>query len=85
MSMSEYEDCFVFQCNGCGLSAELARGGPGTFMAAVGEIKSRGWRIVREDGDYSHFCGNAECRKAVAKKQSAIAAELLDRPLRSVK
>ena len=42
MSMSEYEDCFIFQCDGCGLSAEFERGGPGSFMACVGEIKSRG-------------------------------------------
>ena len=63
------------------LSAEaLAR-----LMACVSEIKSRGWRIVREDGDYSHFCSGKECRASVAKKQSARAAELLDRPFRSVK
>ena len=85
MSMSEYEDAFVFICNGCGLQAEFERGGPGAFMACVSEIKSRGWRIVREDGDYSHFCSGKECRASVAKKQSARAAELLDRPFRSVK
>jgi len=85
MSMSEYDDCFVFSCDGCGFEAEFARGGPGTFMACVSEIKYRGWRIIREDGDYSHFCDNPECRKAVAAKQSARVKELLDRPLRSVK
>jgi hypothetical protein len=26
MSMDEYEDAFVFHCDGCGLTAEFARG-----------------------------------------------------------
>ena len=85
MSMSEYEDAFVFACDGCGLSAEFVRGGPGSFMACVSEIKYRGWRIVREDGDYSHFCSNPDCRASVAKKSAAIAKRLLGQPLRTVK
>jgi hypothetical protein len=85
MSMSEYEDCFVFSCDGCGLEAPFERGGPGTFMTCVSEIKHRGWRIIRDDGDWSHFCSGKECRAAVAKKSAARAKELLDRvPLRSV-
>jgi hypothetical protein len=48
MSMDEYEDCFIFRCDGCGLTAEFARGAPGSFMACVGEIKDRGWRISRD-------------------------------------
>jgi hypothetical protein len=74
MSMAEYEDCFIFSCDGCGLTAEFQRGGPGSFMACVDEIKNRGWRISRDgDGDYSHRCGR--CRKGEA-------ARLLDQPLR---
>ena len=42
MSMDEYEDAFVFRCDGCGLTAEFQRGGPGSFMACVGEIKDAG-------------------------------------------
>ena len=77
MSMSEYEDAFVFQCDGCGLTAEFARGGAGSFVACVSEIKHRGWRIVRDDGDWSHFCSSPECRRAVAKKASEEAKRLL--------
>jgi hypothetical protein len=77
MAMSEYEDAFVFSCDGCGLTAEFQRGGPGSFMACVGEIKSRGWRISRDrDGDYSHHCG--KCRQGEA-------ARLLDRVPKIVK
>ena len=54
-------------------------------MACVSEIKYRGWRIVREDGDYSHFCSNPDCRASVAKKSAAIAKRLLGQPLRTVK
>jgi hypothetical protein len=43
----------VFSCDGCGLEAQFERGGPGTFMACVSEIKHRGWRIIRDDGDWS--------------------------------
>jgi hypothetical protein len=85
MAMSEYEDCFVFACNGCGLTAEFERGGPGTFMACVGEIKSRGWRIVRAGDDWEHFCSDRDCRAAVAKKAVEGAKRLLDQPFRSVK
>ena len=79
MSMSEYEDVFIFSCDGCGLTAEFDRGPPGTFMACVGEIRSRGWRMIREDGDWSHYCSGKECRASAAAKSSARANELLDR------
>ena len=76
MAMSEYEDAFVFSCDGCGLSRRL-RGGPGSFLACVSEIKNRGWRISRDrDGDWSHHCG--KCRKSEA-------ARLLDRAPKIVK
>ena len=72
MSMSEYEDCFIWTCDGCGLQAEFERGGPGSFMACVGELKARGWRISRDqDGDWDHRC--ARCKAKVA-------ADLLNRP-----
>ena len=34
MSMDEYEDAFVFRCDGCGLTAEFARGGAGNSWPA---------------------------------------------------
>lgn len=77
MSMTEYEDAFVFRCDGgCGLTCEFERGGPGSFMACVGEIKDRGWRIDRDRyGDFGHKC--ASCWR---KGNEGI----LDRPLRRV-
>ncbi len=63
MSMDEYEDCFVFRCDGCGLTAEFQRGGSGSFMACVGEIKDRGWRIGRDQyGDWDHRCGRCKAK-----------------------
>jgi hypothetical protein len=63
MSFSEYEDCFEWRCEGCGLTAEFAREGAGSFMSAVGELKSRGWLIERgsEYGEWHHHC--AKCRR----------------------
>ena len=77
MSFDEFEDAFVWRCDGCGLSAEFERGPPGTFRACVDELKSRGWRISRDRySDWDHRC--AKC-KAEAYKG------ILDRPLRRVK
>jgi hypothetical protein len=74
--MSEYENAFVFSCEGCGLTAEFARGGPGSFLSCVDEIKHRGWRIERtRDGDYRHRCGG--CRKS--------GADILNQTFRRVK
>jgi hypothetical protein len=84
--MSEYEDCFVFTCDGCGLTADFDRGGPGSFMACVGEIKSRGWRVVRAGDDWEHYCADPACRAAVAQRVVEASKRLLDRqPLKSVK
>ncbi len=74
--MDEDELFFTWHCDGCGLSATFQRGGAGSFMACVDELKHRGWRISRRDGEWDHRCG--KCRKTAV-------AELLDRPLRSVK
>jgi hypothetical protein len=76
MSFDEFEDCFVWRCDGCGLTAEFTRGQPGTFRAAVDELKARGWRISRDrHGEWNHRC--AKCAKAVD-------AGILDRTLRRV-
>jgi hypothetical protein len=77
MSMDEFEDCFIWTCDGgCGLTAEFARGQPGTFRAAVDELKSRGWRISRDrHGEWDHRCGKCKAKVDVG---------LLDRPLRRV-
>jgi hypothetical protein len=77
MSFSEYEDCFVWTCDKCALSAEF----PATsFWAAHGELKARGWRFMREEeGAWSHYCGRC------AQAQREADRGLLDRPLRSVR
>jgi hypothetical protein len=64
--MDEYEDGFVWRCDGdCGLTAEFDRGPPGTFRACVDELKSRGWQIHRDrHGEWTHRCG--KCRTPVA-------------------
>lgn len=66
MSFSEYEDCFVWQCDGCGLTAEFEGSQrPGYFMSCVDELKRRGWRIWRDEGgqwgEWHHKC--AKCRR----------------------
>src|SRR6478672_3683971 len=78
MSFDEYEDAFVWKCNGCGLTVEFA---PGNFRGCVDELKSRGWRFIRDHGDpegggWSHKCGRCS-RKSEAS--------MLDRPLRIAK
>lgn len=75
MSFSEYEDCFVWTCDKCGLSAEF----PATsFWTALGDLKGRGWRGWREDDGWSHYCGR--CAQTQRERDKG----LLDRPLRSV-
>ena len=69
MSFEEYEDSFVWKCDFCGRSAEFP---PDDFWSALAELKSRGWRISREDDGWTHRC--SRCRKS--------AAELLDMPLK---
>ena len=77
MSFSENEDCFEWSCDGCGLTAEFKRGGRGSFMCCVDEIKLRGWLISRtRDGDWSHYC--AKCRRKSA-------ASILDMPSNKVR
>jgi hypothetical protein len=73
MSFSEFEDCFVWSCDKCGLAVEF----PATsFWSAHGELKARGWRFIREyEGSWSHYC--SKC------KQQADAG-ILDRKIRSV-
>lgn len=75
MSFSEYEDAFVWYCKGCSLQAEFERGGQGSFMSAVSELKQRGWLIERgsEYGEWHHHC--AKCRRERG-------AKLLDMPFK---
>ena len=82
--MTEYSDCFVWRCDSCELEAEFARGGVGSMYDAVAELRARGWLISRMAGRWTHY-GNADCRKARADRSSTAVADLLDRPLRSVK
>jgi hypothetical protein len=77
MSFSEYEDCFVWYCEGCDLQAEFPRGGQGSFLACVDELKRRGWRISRgsEWGEWHHRCAKCACAEG---------ASILDKKFRSV-
>ncbi len=72
MSFSEYEDAFVWSCEGCDLQAEFPRSQqPGYFMSCVYEIKDRGWRIRRDqDGEYHHRC--SKCRREEGAKLLAM-------------
>jgi hypothetical protein len=72
---SEFEDCFVWTCDKCGFAAEF----PATsFWGALGELKGRGWRVMRDDGGWTHHC--QRCAQAARDADKG----LLDRPLRSV-
>jgi hypothetical protein len=63
MAFSEWEDCFVWQCDQCGHTVEFP---PTDFWGCVGELKSRRWGFQRHgDGGWSHFCGR--CRKPLAE------------------
>ena len=68
MSFSEHEDCMIWQCDDCGLTHEFP---PDSFWLAHGELKSRGWQFIKDDGDgsWEHKCG--KCKPT--------AAELLNR------
>jgi hypothetical protein len=72
MSFDESKDGFVWQCDRCGLVAEFP---PVGFWRALDELKARGWRMTREDGEdgycWTHHCGR--CRKT--------GAEILDMPV----
>ena len=50
MSFSEHEDCMIWQCDTCRLTVEFP---PDNFWHAHGELKSRGWSFIRDDGDGS--------------------------------
>ena len=77
MSFDEDEFSFNWHCDGCGLSAEFPRGGPGSFMSGVDELKRRGWLIERDrEGDWHHHCG--KCRRGMA-------ARVLDMPSNKVR
>jgi hypothetical protein len=70
MSFSEYEDCFVWTCDKCALSAEF----PATSSwSALAELKT--WRVWRDDESWSHYCGKC-------KQQADVG--ILDRKIRSV-
>jgi hypothetical protein len=84
--MTEYAEGLVWRCDNCQLETEdFPRLGPGSVVEAVAELRSRGWLIGRIAGKYVHTCSAERCRKARAERSSAATAELLDRPLRSVK
>jgi len=57
MSFSEYEDAFVWRCNG----KDCPKGvifKPHDFMGCVAELRARGWRFYCDDEDrtWTHYC-----------------------------
>lgn len=84
--LTEYDTGLVWRCDHCQLETEdFPRVGPGSALEAVAELRQRGWLIGRLAGEWSHYCSSPVCRKARADRSSTAVAELLDRPLRSVK
>jgi hypothetical protein len=53
MSFSEYDDCFVWECDRCGRSVHYP---PGDFWGALADLKSRGWGIKRDGEGWTHYC-----------------------------
>jgi hypothetical protein len=56
MSFFEYDDCFVWRCNGdCGKEVIFK---PHDFMGCVAELRSRGWSFHCDDEDrtWTHYC-----------------------------
>ena len=58
MSFEEFQDCFVWRCDDCGLVVEFP---PRDFWGCKDEIRARGWRFFREEGTWFHSC--ARCTK----------------------
>ena len=64
MSLDEYEDKFVWICNGCEITVQFSR--DEDFYACVHELKLRGWRITRgQSGEWLH-----RCSRCVRREQS---------------
>jgi hypothetical protein len=64
MSFNEYEDCFVWACDGdnCERRAMFP---PDSFWSALRELKSRGWLVDRGKDGWWHYC--PRCRKTGAE------------------
>jgi hypothetical protein len=69
VSFEEFDDCFVWQCDRCGLKATFP---PGNFWGAVAELKARRWLFERDQDGWGHTC--ARCKKTMA-------AEILEMPV----
>ena len=65
MAFSEWEDCFQWTCDGCSKSAEFP---PGDFWQALAELKSRGWRIGRDNNGWSHHCQRCQQRTDITQR-----------------
>jgi hypothetical protein len=75
MSFTEYDDAFVWRCDGKDCTKEVFFK-PHDFMGCVAELRARGWSFHCDDEDrtWTHRCGR--CRKPLA--------ELLKMPLKEV-
>jgi hypothetical protein len=62
MSFEEFEDCFIWECDACGLKATFP---PGDFWGAVAQLKTRRWEFERDEEGWGHKCGR--CRKTGAQ------------------
>jgi hypothetical protein len=76
MSFEEFDDCFIWRCDGCGLHADFP---PRSFFGALAELKARGRRISRDGEGWAHSCG-----KCKAKADAGLLDRLPTRGLRRV-
>jgi len=78
MSFSEYDDCFIWRCNGKDCPKEVMFK-PYDFMGCVAELRARGWSFHCDDEDrtWTHYCAYCQHKR----RQTNI----LDRPLREVR
>ena len=74
MSFTEFDDCFEWQCDGCGLKVEFP---PRDFWRCKDELKARGWRFIRDDcnGEWAH-----RCLKCVKKEKESVVSWLDSKP-----
>jgi hypothetical protein len=70
---AEYPDAFIWRCDHCPNEAIFP---PDDFWGALGQLKSRGWQITRDDDGWSHAC---------AKCQRERSAKILDMPSNKVR
>jgi hypothetical protein len=51
--LSEYDDCFIWKCDGCPHEAVFP---VHDFWSALAQLKARGWQITRDEDGWDHRC-----------------------------